>query len=349
MKIKQSLPSISVLLYVYNEEKNLKRLISTLKELSYPKGKIEYVAVDDSSTDSSPKLLAKFGAKVIRVKTHDVELNKGIAMHAAKNELVYWVDADMEICDKDFFKKLVRPLVEDKNIIGSFTREFALDSVDPVKNSFTRFICYDDLQCDPTYSFFSTKVNKTIVAKKDGYFICKFLPTKIPPCGRTLYRRKELLDTAVGKNKSFIDLETLEIVSRAGHQLFAFVPDAKIRHWHVDSLWHLIKKRPLRNLGHSFLGDQSGDYLPNLDKKYYLWFNSKDKTDALKVIFWVIYVNLFIPELIVGIFKSLKYRDLAFLWQPITSLAITDAVIYGFMSRVEGRKLTWQILKTLLS
>lgn len=270
-------------------------------------------------------------------------------MHAAKKDLVFWMDADMEVCSKDFFEKLVEPLLDDGKIIGSFTKEFAMDYGSPVKNSFTRFICYDELQRDPTYKFFSTDIKKTIVAKRNGYFLCKFIPTKIPPCGRTLYWRKKLLSTAVGKNKSFVDLETLEIVARAGYQLFAFVPEAKIKHWHVTSLWHLMKKRPLRNLGHSFLKDQSGDYLPNIDKKYYLWFNSKDKKDALKVVFWVVYANLFFPELIKGFIKFLWYSDSAFLWQPITSIAITDAVIYGFMARSEGRKLTLQVAKTLLS
>ena len=328
---KISLPSISVLLYVYNEEDNLKRLLLSLETLSYPRDKIEYVAVDDGSTDGSAQLLENFGASVIKVKTHDVELNKGIAMYAAKNELVYLMDADMEICDGGFFNKLVSPLVDDPNIIGSLTREFALDCGPVVKNSFLRFISYDNTQRDPVYRFFSIDMEKTIIEKRDDYFLCEFVPGKIPASGRVLYRREELLKTAVGKNKSFIDLETLEIVARAGHRFFAFVPDAKIRHWH------------------SFLGDQSGDYLPNIDKKYYLWFDHRNRSGSLKVIFWIIYANLFFPELVVGLVKAILRKDLAFLWQPIASIVVTDAAVYGFLVRPEGRNLAGRMIKNLIS
>lgn len=344
----KNLPTISVIIPAYNEQFNLTRLFKSLSRLTYPKSKIEYIVVDDDSNDNTYKLSKEFGAKVIRVKTHDVELNKGIGLYATKNDFVYWMDADMEVLSRDYFQLLVKPMMEDKKIIASFTKEFALDYGAPVKNSFLRFISYHPLQQDPTYKFFNNSLENTIIEERKDYSICKFVPTKIPAVGRILYRKKALLKTDVGKNRSFVDLESVEIVARAGHQLFAYVPKAKIRHYHCDSLIHLVKKRPLRNLGYSFLGDQSGDYLPNVDKKYYLWFNSRDKKDAFKVIFWVIYANLFIPELIRGIARSIKHRDYAFLWHPLTAIAITDAVIYGFMARPEGRRIAVRVIKTLL-
>lgn len=345
---KVNLLTISIIIPAYNEEKNLKRLLPSLKKQTYPKNKIEFIIIDDASTDNTYKLAKEFGARIISVKTHDIELNKGIGMYAAKNDLIYWLDADMEICSKDFFVSLVKPLAENPHLIGSFTKEFALDYQKPITNSFLRFISYDTLQCDPVYGFFSSSVQSTIIEQKRDYAICHFIPGKIPPAGRTLFRRNELLKTAVGKNKSFIDLETLEIVARAGHQYFAYVPKAKIRHYHSQSLLELIKKRPMRNLGFSSLGDQSGDYLPNIDKKHYLWFNSRDKKDAFKVIGWIIYANLFFPELIRGLFKSIKFKDHAFLWQPLASLLITDVIVWGFISRPAGRKLIIQVFKSLI-
>ena len=169
-----------------------------------------------------------------------------------------------------------------------------------------------------------------------------------------MYRRKDLLKTDVGKNRSFIDMDALEIVTKAGLNLFAYVPTAKMRHYHCDSLIHLMRKKPFRNTGiksladQSYLGDQSGAYLPNFDKRHYLWFDHKKPKAALKIAFWIIYANLFLPELIRGVWKSIRYNDYAFLWQPLAAIAITDAMIYGFLSRPEGRKLTMRVLKSTM-
>lgn len=337
--LKKVLPSISVVIPAFNEEQNLKRLFSSLKNQTYPKDKIEYIVVNDASTDSTPKLALNFGAKVINVKTHDIELNKGIGMHAAKNDLVYWMDADMEVLSRDFFKRLVKPLIDNPKIGASFTAEFSLDGK-KVKSSLLRFISYHPLQQDPLYAFFSPSIEKQIVKKRGSYSICQFIPGKIPAVGRLLYRRKNLLKTSVGKSKPFIDMEAVEIYTRAGYNLYAYVPAAKIRHYHADNLSDLIRKR-LRNL--------ERDYLPNLEHKYFLWFNSNDKKDILKIIFWVIYANLFIPELVRGILGTIRHKDVAFLWHPVVAISTTDFILWGFFSKPKGRKLAFGLFRNLIA
>jgi glycosyltransferase involved in cell wall biosynthesis len=330
--------TISVIIPVYNEEENLLRLFYSLSLQSYPKSKIEYIVIDDGSTDHSNMLAMVHGAKVIKVNTKDIELNKGTGLYAAKGELVYWLDADMEICSTNFFELMAKPFVENEQIVGSFTKEFALDCIWPVENSLLRFMSYDPLQRDPLYQFFSSSIESSIIDEKSDYFICKFQPGRIPPAGRAMYRKKVLLSTAVGKDKSFIDMEALEIVTRAGHPLFSYVPKAKMRHYHAANLRQLIKKR-LRNLHR--------DYLPNIETKYYVWFQSNSTKDILKLAFWIIYVNLIVGELVRGLIKAVRYRDAAFLWQPIVSVAVTDAILYGFLSKSSGRSLALKMVKTL--
>lgn len=336
--ISKKLPTISVILPFYNEEKNLKRLLPSLKRQNYPKNKIEYLFIDDGSTDASTKLARDFGCKLIKVKTHDIELNKGIGMHTAKYDLIYWLDADMEICCHDFFEKLAKPLMENPDIGASFTAEFSLDGRN-VKNSLLRFISYHPLQQDPLYAFFSPSIEKQIIRRLELYSICKFIPGNIPAVGRLLYRRKELLKTAVGKDKPFIDMEAVEIYTRAGYNLYAYVPAAKIRHYHADTLKQLVSKR-LRNL--------ERDYLPNFEHKYFLWFNPKEKKDILKIIFWVFWANSFFPELVRGIIRSIFHRDIAFMWHPFLSIVVTDAVLWGFLSKPRGRKLAFSLLKNFV-
>lgn len=337
----KNLPSISVIIPAFNEEINLKRLFPSLAMQTYPKEKIEYIVIDDNSTDDTAELAREFGAKVFRMKTHDIGLNKRKGIMLAKNDLVYCIDADMQICSNNFFELLVKPFLKDKKIIGSFTKEFALDGCkDYVKNSLLRFISNHPLQQDPLYDFFSPSIGSTIFEKKSDYYICKFNPGKIPAVGRILYRRKELLKISKAEKKALmdLDLESTEIVARAGYTYFAYIPKAKIRHYHAETLWLLIQKR-LRNLDRN--------YLPNLDKKYYLWFDPGSQKDILKIIFWVIYANLLIPETVRGIIKSLYYKDVAFLWHPIVSITTTDAILWGFLSKNSGRKFALKLLERL--
>ncbi len=328
------LPSISVLLYVYNEKRNLERLLPSLKKTTYPKTLVEYIAVDDGSNDGTTKLLKDFGAKIISVSTRDIELNKGIAMHVAKNELIYWLDADMEICDEHFWQEMAKPLVVNKNLIGSFTNEFSLDGGPEVKNSLLRYLSHDELQRDPVYQFFSPSIKETIVCAEDDHFVCKFFPNKIPPVGRIMYRRKELLNTPVGKNKAYIDLESTAIVTRSGYQLFAYVPKAKIRHYHASTLFVLVEKR-LRNLNR--------DFLPNIDHKLYTWFDVTNPKDVMKIVVWIIYANIFVLALIRGIWLAIKKWDAAFLWEPVVTIVTTDAILWEFISKEKGRALIFKI------
>ncbi len=331
--------SISVIIPAHNEEINLVRLFSSLKKQAYPKNKIEYIVIDDNSNDKTFSLAKSFGARIIKVKTADIELNKGIGMHTARNDIVYWMDADMEVCGTDFYENLLSPLQENPEIVASFTKEFSFCGCDSkVTSSLLRFISYHPLQQDPLYAFFSHSIESTIFKRLGNYSLCRFIPGKIPAVGRIAYRRNILLQTSVGENKSFIDMESVEIMARSGHNLFAYAPEAKIRHYHAENLQSLIHKR-LRNLDR--------DYLPNSEHKYFTWFDLENPNDIKKIMFWIVYANLFIPELIHGLFNILIHKDIAFLWQPVVAITTTDAILWGFLSKPKGRSITLKFFKTL--
>ncbi len=337
--MKKNWPTISVIIPAYNEEENLKSLLPSIKKQTYPKSKIEYLLIDDGSTDNSIELAKKYGLKVKRVNTHDVELNKGIGMYAAKGEFVYWIDADMEIISKNFFELLVRPLMEDKKLIASFTKEFAIETIGTkAGNSVNRYLSYHPLQQDQLYVYLTKQLEDTIIEKRKDYYICKFISGEIPAVGRILYRKKDLLKTDAKKFKEFFDLDSTEMSVRAGYDLFAYVPDAKINHYHTSSFTHLVKKR-MRNI--------QGDYLKHFDVKYYLWIDPKSSKDSLRLILWVIYANLFFPELLISLAQIIRYKDIAFLWRPFVSLVVTDALIYSFLTSTKGRKFISDRLKAI--
>lgn len=69
------LPSLSVLIAAYNEEKNIRRKIEQTLALDYPTDKLQVVIVSDGSTDQTCSIVASFGDP--RVRLLEIKQRKG--------------------------------------------------------------------------------------------------------------------------------------------------------------------------------------------------------------------------------------------------------------------------------
>ena len=56
----------SIIIPVYNQEKNIEELIKSLLNQNYPKSLFEIIAVDNASTDKSKAIMKKFEVKFFR-------------------------------------------------------------------------------------------------------------------------------------------------------------------------------------------------------------------------------------------------------------------------------------------
>ncbi len=101
-------PKVSVIVPVYNAEKYLERCINSLKNQSLRD--IEIILVDDSSTDSSPRICDIEAERDERIKViHKVNEGAGMARNAALEvaigEYIGFVDCD-DFIEPDMFKTL---------------------------------------------------------------------------------------------------------------------------------------------------------------------------------------------------------------------------------------------------
>jgi len=94
----KNLPAISIIMPVYNAEKDLPETIKTI--LSQTLEDIELVCADDKSTDGSLRMLHEFAAKDPRVKVLELPKNGGPALarkkalQASQGEFVMFADSD---------------------------------------------------------------------------------------------------------------------------------------------------------------------------------------------------------------------------------------------------------------
>jgi glycosyltransferase involved in cell wall biosynthesis len=100
---------LSVVLAVYNEEKNITRCLEAVKDIAD-----EIIVVDGESTDQTVELAKKVSSKVRIISTTNklnFHINKQMAMDAARGDLVLQLDAD-EVVDAHLAKFIQKTVVQ---------------------------------------------------------------------------------------------------------------------------------------------------------------------------------------------------------------------------------------------
>ena len=111
-------PLVSIIVPIYNSEKSVKRTIESLLKQTYPN--LEFILVDDGSTDNSGKIIDEFRKKDARIITvHQANQGQSGARNAgvriAKGDFVSFVDSDDTIAP-DFVLKLVNAIGEENSL-----------------------------------------------------------------------------------------------------------------------------------------------------------------------------------------------------------------------------------------
>jgi len=105
----KKIPSVTLIVPAYNEEKTIEKTIKSLLALNYPKDKLKIVIVDDGSKDNTYKISKKYEGKNLKVCTKE-NGGKGSALNYAikrsRTEFIGGLDADSFVT-RNALKKIV--------------------------------------------------------------------------------------------------------------------------------------------------------------------------------------------------------------------------------------------------
>jgi glycosyltransferase involved in cell wall biosynthesis len=111
-------PLVSIITPVYNGERFLKDLIVSVMNQDYPR--IEHIVIDDGSKDSSAEILKSYQDRYnLRLVSKPNEgqtktLNRAIDM--VKGDIVFWINADDAIFERDVISKVVKFFGENPSV-----------------------------------------------------------------------------------------------------------------------------------------------------------------------------------------------------------------------------------------
>jgi glycosyltransferase involved in cell wall biosynthesis len=112
--------SVSAIVPVYNEEKTISKVVSTLLKNNLID---EVICINDGSTDTSIDVLNRFKEKIEII---DLKKNQGkgfalsVGIKQAKGEVVAFIDADLTNLSDDHIRELLTPILnnETRGVVG---------------------------------------------------------------------------------------------------------------------------------------------------------------------------------------------------------------------------------------
>ena len=133
----KKLPTISIVIPVFNAANTLDECLSSIKFQNYPSDKVEVIVVDGNSVDGTLAIASKYGATVLYNpdKIHPVGRVIGIA--ASKSDLILCLDADNFLESDDWLSLMVQPLIEDSSICWGIPVSFAGINIDAVGSGYS--------------------------------------------------------------------------------------------------------------------------------------------------------------------------------------------------------------------
>ena len=325
-------PSVSIVMPILNEEGRVGRALASIASQDFPADRLEVLVADGGSTDRSVEEVrgweGRLPVKVVdNSARREAQWGKTIALERAGSDLVFFQDADVWLPEPDTLSRLVRPLVEDPSLAGSiapyaYRRELPL---------WSRFLSYDPLQRDPLLQAMTPGLGRFVRERRDGYVVCEFPTPRIPPIGQTTIYWRSQIDPHRWDGY-WREVDHPAYLVKQGYRRFAFTPGAGLAHAHASSLADMVRKR-VRNL----LVYENG-YLRLRGESDYVWLDTSNRSEVLRLAAWVLGTNLIVPRLLEGIDDAFRHKSWEPLLRPIAAIAITDGLLAALVTSRDGRR-----------
>lgn len=339
MTAKEMFPIIWIVTPVYNAAKALPDYLKGIEQTSYPKDQIHIIMPDGGSSDNTVALAKKAGALVIDnpLKTAEAGKAEGVK-HVleqikkekgdTRNNFICLLDSDNYIIETDWFDRMVEPLLNDPEIIGSEPWEYTWRKTDGYITRYTSMTSANDPVCiflgnyDRLNILSGTWTGLPIkTIDKNNYFYWTVDPKVLPTIGAngTVFRSSFF---EVVEIKDFLfDIDVLYEYTKTKKAKFAKVKNG-IVHIYCRTVNDFIRKQRRRITDYT--------YFQAMGLRTYPW-NTLNKKGLIVFILSCITIVPLLWQVAVGFSRK---PDIAWLFHPIACWL--TLWIYG-TSKIAGK------------
>lgn len=325
------LPSLSVIITTLNCDSVISGCLSRIIGQDYPKDLIETLVMDGGSSDRTKDIARGFGARVIEAGYRDnAESRKYLALKMAHNEILLYIDADNYILESDWLKKMVKPFIEDQEIIATYTLRYAYVRNETLMNRYYALFGVGDpvafyLKKADRLPWFTDRwtLSGEVIEERETYYKVRFTPESLPTVGcNGFFISKAILEKVASSPEDFFHTDVNYDLVKIGYDKYGVVKST-ILHKIGDSFIESLKRRVhYMRIHHCKLGKR---------RRYKLfdWQKNRDRLNLLK---FILYTLTFLKPLYDALRGYVKVKDRAWLLHPFVCFIFLFAYTYGIVS-----------------
>ena len=242
-------PTISVVIPTLNSEKHLDECLESLRAQDYPQERLELIIADGGSNDGTVSIARRHGAdQILENPLRTGEAGKAVGIRASSGDLILTVDSDNVLVGTDWLRRMVAPLLEDRDVISSEALRWEYRLEDHYINRYQALTGVNDPVAlfIGNYDRYSTLSGRWTdyphrSEERNGWLRVELDPAFVPTMGANGYlvRREALSDVPIGDY--FFDVDFVYDLVQRGHRVVARV-DVPIRHYFCDSIGRFRQK-----------------------------------------------------------------------------------------------------------
>ncbi len=328
--MKKSLPLVSFVIPTLNAQTTLERCIYAIRSQKYPKNKIEIIIADAGSTDSTLKIARKWKTKILFNKKLFPEIGKDIGAKSAKGDIIFFTDSDNILANTTWLINMTKPYLADMGVTG-----FLPQTVPPPDSpGLNRYLGY--LFTEPfTWFVYGSSANPMDYAsiykpiyKNDDFEVYTFPKDNFPLFG--LAQGVGTIKTFRRNSEGISDdmLSGIQLTNEGGR--IAYVPNAKVYHYHIDGFTKYIRKytwRVRNNLKQQFAGAGI------VHRIKYFTFSRK-----IRMYMFVPYSFSILFPLLDSVRLSIKFHDPVMLFHLPACIVMSCIIVVEFIRHFLGDK-----------
>ena len=318
------IPSISIIIPVFNSERTLKLCLKSIRDQNYPKDKEEIISEDAGSTDNTLDRVRQFHVnKILENPLKTGEAGKAVGVKFAKNEIIALIDSDNILAESDWLQRMVEPF-QDSEIVCSEPLYYTYRKEDGLINRYCALFGMNDPICYflgnyDRYNVISGRWTGLPVKEEDKGSYLKIAVSnkeRIPTIGANgfVIRRKDLLSYPIGDYLFDIDIiyKLMESKDKILNNSKMELKFAKVKigiiHVFCKDIKTFIRKQKRRIKDYL--------YFSKLNLRKYPW-KGDNKRRLMK---FAVYCLLLFPLVIQSAVGYSKKADMAWFFHPLACL-----------------------------